>query len=59
MSGEHYFDLPIIGKYLKKVIINKEGGEKLSLTLRSYVSEKYKVNVGNILTVRFFLAILI
>ena len=46
MSGEHYFDLPIIGKYLKKVIINKEGGEKLSLTLRSYVSEKYKVNVG-------------
>ena len=23
MSGEHYFDLPIIGKYLKKVIIKK------------------------------------
>mgnify|MGYP000753808498 CR=1 FL=1 len=52
MSGEHYFDLPIIGKYLKKVIINKEGGEKLSLTLRSYVSEKYKVNVGKY-TLRF------
>mgnify|MGYP004471263101 CR=1 FL=1 len=46
MFGKHYFDLPIIGKYLKQAVVNNEGGEKQSASLRHYVNEKHQVNVG-------------
>lgn len=46
MFYEHYFEFPILGKYIKRYIIKKEGGEQLSKSLRSYVKNKYNVDVG-------------
>lgn len=40
------FDLPLVGRVIKRKIINKEGGDKTSNTLRKYVKERCKVEVG-------------
>ena len=47
MNKSKLFDTPLIGKrFLKKYIIESEGGEMKSQSLRSYVFEKYHVDVG-------------
>ena len=42
----NYFEKPIIGKALRLWTINKEGGDKVSGTLRRYTAEKCHVSVG-------------
>ena len=40
------FDVPVIGKKIKSLIIKHDGGMQESKILRLYVKEKYKVEVG-------------
>ena len=40
------YKFPVIGKQLRKFIIQLEGGEKTSRSLRLFTSEKFHVNVG-------------
>lgn len=40
------YNLPFIGRKMLKLIVKKEKGEMFSSTLRSYVKEKYNVDVG-------------
>lgn len=46
MKKYNIFDAPVIGDRIKRYIISSEGGDKTSLTLRRYVLDKYKVEVG-------------
>ena len=45
MKREKLFQLPVIGKYIQRRIIAKEGGDKTSPTLRSYTKARYNVDV--------------
>lgn len=41
------FDVPIFGKKIKRIVINIEGGEQTSPSLRYYTEKKYNVRIGN------------
>lgn len=46
MDINRLFDIPLIGKAIRMKVTEKEGGDKTSSTLREYIREKCKVDVG-------------
>lgn len=43
---ERFFDIPILGKVIKKFVLKKEGGLKESGTIRRYFAAKHNCHVG-------------
>ena len=43
---ERFFDIPILGKVIKKFFLKKEGGLKESGTIRRYFAAKHNCHVG-------------
>lgn len=46
MNMSKLFDIPLLGKAIRMKVAEREGGEKTSATLREYIREKCRVDIG-------------